>query len=240
ASSQYAKNAFRSRSYAASVCGESRRSVRNRPRNSAASLGSIALSRRALLRERDRHELAEAAENIHPLARMEMLRVAAADDQKAAARVTALRHRADRHHRGGLDAVGVALEYVFLPVPQQSAARTAGAQERRIRAEHRIGRLEPPDETVAREPAGRTVLEQDEQRPLREKLLAQRRLELLESCRRRRRGHQAHREPVHLLDERVVLLRDRDQLLQLPLELGAALTEHRDLPLDERDRGAAR
>ena len=45
---------------------------------------------------------------------------------------------------------------------------------------------------------------------------------------------------MNLLDERVVLLRDGDEILELALELRVALPQHRDLALDERDRCAAR
>ena len=45
---------------------------------------------------------------------------------------------------------------------------------------------------------------------------------------------------MNLLDERVVVLRDRDEIFELSLELGVALAQHRHLTLDERDGGAAR
>ena len=44
---------------------------------------------------------------------------------------------------------------------------------------------------------------------------------------------------MDLLDEHVVLLRDGDEILELALELRVALPQHRDLALDERDRGTA-
>ncbi len=47
-------------------------------------------------------------------------------------------------------------------------------------------------------------------------------------------------ELMDLLDERVVLLRDGDEIFELALELCVALPEHRHLALDERDRGSRR
>ena len=44
---------------------------------------------------------------------------------------------------------------------------------------------------------------------------------------------------MDLLAERVVLLRDGDEVLELALELRVALPQHRYLPLDERNRCAA-
>src|SRR5690606_28818347 len=54
------------------------------------------------------------------------------------------------------------------------------------------------------------------------------------------RAEQPYRQMVNLLDQRIVDLRDRDQLLELALELGVALPEHGDLPLDQRHGEAVR
>jgi len=45
---------------------------------------------------------------------------------------------------------------------------------------------------------------------------------------------------MDLLAEHVVLLRDGDEVLELSFELRVTLPQQRDLPLDQRDRGAAR
>ena len=53
------------------------------------------------------------------------------------------------------------------------------------------------------------------------------------------RTHEFQTELMNFLDKRVVLFRDGDEILELAFELAVALAEHRDLSLDERDRGAA-
>ena len=96
-----------------------------------------------------------------------------------------------------------------------------------------------PDEAFAHG-LGRRIGEQHEHGTLGGEILAQPRLELLEALRQIVGARMSFRhELMNLLDERVVLLRDGDEILELALELRVALPQHRDLALDERDRCAA-
>ena len=60
---------------------------------------------------------------------MEMIRIAAADDEESEARFLA-----ERHHGSRAQGLGVLAEQRLLPVAQQAAARPGRAQKRRERA----------------------------------------------------------------------------------------------------------
>src|SRR5262249_30800122 len=77
-------------------------------------------------------------------------------------------------------------------------------------------------------------------RAFRGEILAQARLELLEPRRQARRTHELQRQLMDLLDERVVLLCDGYEILELPFELRVARAQHCHLALDEGDGGPAR
>ena len=164
---------------------------------------------------------------------MEVVGIVAADDQEPEPRLDAERHERRRGH-----GVGVALENVLLPIAQRTAARLRRAQERRERPHVGIVRTQAADETFAHGP-GQRIGEQHEHGALGCEIFAQPRLELLEAHRDRRRAHELQAQLMDLLAERVVLLRDGDEVLELALELRVALPQHRYLPLDERDRCAA-
>src|SRR5690606_10047933 len=160
---------------------------------------------------------------------MEVRRIAAADHEEAESDVPA-----ERQHRRRSDRIRVAVEeHRLLPVAQRTAARAGALDESREGLELRVVARERLDEALplARlETCGR---EQHERGALRAEVLAQARLELLEPLRLTAGPQHPQRKLVNLLDERVVDLRDRDQVLQLALELRVALPEHRDLPLDQ-------
>ena len=149
-----------------------------------------------------------------------------------------LRLDSERHERRRAHGVGIALEDVLLPIAQRTAARLRRAQERRERPHVGIVRIQAADETFAHGP-GQRIGEQHEHGTLGCEIFAQPGLELLEAHRDRRRAHELQAQLMDLLDEHVVLLRDGDEILELALELGVALPQHRYLPLDERDRCAA-
>src|SRR4029078_9666760 len=95
-------------------------------------------------------------------------------------------------------------------------------------------RREPAHEAFALRSGRRLVVEQHEHGALRAEVLAQSRLEPLETRRQIARSHELETELMNLLDERVVRLRDGDEIFELPLELSVALAQHRYLALDER------
>ena len=122
--------------------------------------------------------LAEAREEVHALARMEVIGIVAADDQEPEPRLGA-----ERHERRGGHGVGIALEDVLLPIAQRTAARLRRAQERRERPHVGIVGIHAADEAFAHGP-GRRIGEQHEHGALGGEVLAQPRLELLEPRRR--------------------------------------------------------
>src|SRR5947207_5322328 len=165
---------------------------------------------------------------------MEIVRIAVADDQESHARVGA-----ERHERGRGQGVGVALEQVLLPVAERTAARLRRAQKPCERPDCGIFRGPPPHEARALGRGRHLVAEQHEHRALRAEVFAEPGLEPLEPRGQTARAHELESELMNLLGERVVRLRDRDEVLELTLELRVALAQHRHLPLDERHRGAA-
>src|SRR5690606_40948213 len=93
----------RSRRYAATVCADRFRSVPSSARN--ASRASDGDTPCLLAGQGDGDQLADSVQKIHALAGMEVSRVAAADHEKAEARV-----EAERQHRRRGDRLRVAVE----------------------------------------------------------------------------------------------------------------------------------
>src|SRR5436190_23699743 len=78
-----------------------------------------------LITNSDGQDFAQAREEVDSLARVEVVGIAAADDQEADPRL-----RTERHERRRAHDLGVAIEDVLLPIAQRTAARLGGAQER--------------------------------------------------------------------------------------------------------------
>ncbi len=183
---------------------------------------------------RDGEHLAEAREEIHALAGMEVVGIATADDQEAelatrarAARAppSSPRRRRARRCSSADRAAG-----------RSAASRRAGTS--RTAARRRRRRSSGARTLRARRPAGASGNSTSTARSA-----AKSSRSPVSSCSSRagivERAHELQAQLMNLLDERVVLLRDGDEILELALELRVALPQHRDLPLDERDRGAA-
>src|SRR5690606_10879745 len=168
-----------------------------------ASSASNGNTPRRLARQCNGDQLADAVQKIHPLARMEMCRIAAADHEKADAGILA-----ERQHRGGRDPVRVTVEqHGLLTVAKRAAARSGALNERRERLQLLILARERLHESRAGGvDAG--AGEQHERGALRAEILAQARLDLLEPLRLPARPQEPQRKLMNLLDERVVRLRD--------------------------------
>src|SRR5690606_41730505 len=140
---------------------------------------------RLLTRQRDADQLADAIQEIHPLAGMEVRGIAAADHEEAEAHVPS-----ERQHRGRRDRVRVAIEQDrLLAVTQRTAARAGALNEGREGFEVRVVARHYLHEAgcVRLQPG---VREEHERRPLRAEILAQARLDLLDAVRRAVRPHE--------------------------------------------------